>query len=229
MKSIIVIFPGTNRENDMSTAVERASGKKPTFIWHNETELPDADLIIIPGGFSYGDYLRSGAMAARSAVMKAVSRRAKSGVSVLGVCNGFQILTETGLLPGVSIRNRELKFICRNIDIRVEVTDTVFTKRYNKGQRLSIPAAHNDGNYFAEEKILNELESQNRVAFRYVDPAGEANLFGNPNGSVNNIAGILNKDKNILGLMPHPENATDPRIGNTDGQPLFESLVGALL
>ncbi|MBH68845.1 MAG: phosphoribosylformylglycinamidine synthase I [Rhodospirillaceae bacterium] len=225
MKSVIITFPGTNRENDMSMAIERASGKKPTLTWYTDKEIPDVDLIVIPGGFSYGDYLRSGAMAARSPAMQTVAENSKKGVPVLGVCNGFQILTEAGLLPGALIRNSGLKFICKNVNIRVEQTNTIFTSKYFVGQNLSIPVAHNDGNYFAEAAVLDELENQNRVIFRYVDSLGAANQAGNPNGSARNIAGISNKDKNVLGFMPHPENATDPRLGSTDGQSLFESLM----
>lgn len=228
MKSTIVTFPGTNREHDMAAAVEQASGKKPNFVWYNDTNFPKTDLIIVPGGFSYGDYLRCGAMAAKSPAMNSVLEYASKGVPILGVCNGFQILTEVGLLPGALIRNKNLKFICRNVIIKVEVDDTIFTSRYSKGQILSIPVAHNDGNYFANAGLLKELHDNNQIAFRYADQSGKVDMSANPNGSCENIAGILNTKKNILGLMPHPENATDCNLGGTDGRPLFRSLVDAI-
>lgn len=228
MNSTIVIFPGTNRERDMVMAVERASGKKPNFVWYNDTSFPKTDLIIVPGGFSYGDYLRSGAMAARSPAMNSVLEYASKGVPILGVCNGFQILTEVGLLPGALIRNKNLKFICRNVSIKVESDDSIFTSRYSKGQVLSIPVAHNDGNYFASEGLLQELHDRSQIAFKYTDQSGRVDASTNPNGSCENIAGILNAKKNVLGLMPHPENATDCNLGGTDGRPLFQSLVDAI-
>tara|TARA_B100000700_G_scaffold274671_1_gene319883 strand:- start:129 stop:965 length:837 start_codon:yes stop_codon:yes gene_type:complete len=228
MNSTIVIFPGTNREHDMVMAVEQASGKKPNFVWYSDTSFPKTDLIIVPGGFSYGDYLRSGAMAARSPAMTSVLEHASKGVPVLGVCNGFQILTEVGLLPGALIRNNNLKFICRNVYIKVEVDDSIFTSRYSKGEILSIPVAHNDGNYFANEDLLQELHDNCRIAFKYSDQSGKIDKSTNPNGSCENIAGILNAQKNVLGLMPHPENATDRNLGDTDGRPLFQSLVDAI-
>lgn len=198
------------------------------MIWHKETEIPDVDLIVVPGGFSHGDYLRSGAMAARAPVMDTVVERAKKGVPVMGVCNGFQVLTEAGLLPGALMRNAGLKFICKNISLRVETSDTKFTGGYKSGQVLSIPVAHNDGNYFADAATLDRLEGDGLVAFRYVDENGEANAVGNDNGSQRNIAGILNSERNVLGLMPHPENAVDPTLGGTDGKALFDGIVRAL-
>ena len=182
----------------------------------------------MPGGFSYGDYLRSGAMAARSPAMNSVLEYASKGVPILGVCNGFQILTEVGLLPGALIRNKNLKFICRNVSIKVEADDSIFTSRYSKGQILSIPVAHNDGNYFASEGLLQELHDKSQIAFKYTDQSGRVDASTNPNGSCENIAGILNAKKNVLGLMPHPENATDCNLGGTDGRPLFQSLVDAI-
>ena len=225
MKSAIIIFPGTNRDSDMVMALEKVSGKTPQKVWYNEKDLPDADLYVLAGGFAYGDYLRAGAMAARAPVIRALADRASEGAADLGVCNGFQILTEIGLLPGALMRNSKLKFICRNLDVRVDETGSIFTKKYQPGQKLSFPVAHNDGNYFADAATLDQLEEQNRIAFRYVNATGKIEPDGNPNGSVANIAGILNKEKNVLGLMPHPENATDSELGGTDGYALFQSIV----
>ena len=225
MKSAIIIFPGTNRDSDMVMALKKISGIHPKKVWYGENDLPAADLFVLAGGFAYGDYLRAGAMAARAPVIPALADRAAKGVAVLGVCNGFQILTEIGLLPGALMRNTKLKFICRNVDVRVEETDSIFTKKYKLGQKLSFPVAHNDGNYFANKATLDQLEEQNRIAFRYVNTAGQIEADGNPNGSVRNIAGIFNKKKNVLGLMPHPENATDPELGVSDGYGLFQSIV----
>jgi phosphoribosylformylglycinamidine synthase len=220
MNTAIVVFPGSNREQDARAALKQATGHEPIMVWHRDTELPQVDLILIPGGFSYGDYLRCGAMAAHSPAMREVAERAKKGVAVLGVCNGFQILTEAGLLPGVLLRNASLKFVCRNVTLKVENSQTLFTSGYETGQTLSVPVAHGDGNYFAEESTLDRLEERGQIAFRY---AG-----GNPNGSARDIAGIFNETKNILGMMPHPENAIDPLQGSTDGAPLFSGLVQAL-
>jgi len=219
MNSAIVVFPGSNREQDARAALLQATGKEPFMVWHRDTEIPAVDLILIPGGFSYGDYLRCGAMAAHSPAMREVAERAKKGVAVLGVCNGFQILTEAGLLPGVLLRNASLKFVCHNVTLQVENSQTLFTSGYEKGQTLSVPVAHGDGNYFAEEATLDRLEERGQIAFRYV---------GNPNGSARDIAGIFNETKNVLGMMPHPENAIDPLQGSTDGAPLFSGLVQAL-
>jgi len=221
MKSAIVVFPGSNREQDARAALKQASGRDPAMVWHRDSELPDVDLILIPGGFSYGDYLRCGAMAAHSPVMREVAARAQKGVAVLGVCNGFQVLTEAGLLPGVLLRNASLKFTCRNVTLKVENSQTLFTSGYAAGQTLSVPVAHGDGNYFAEESTLDRLEQRGQIAFRY---DGDSN----PNGSARNIAGIFNDAKNVLGMMPHPENAIDPLQGSTDGRALFTGLVQAL-
>ena len=221
MKSAIVVFPGSNREQDARAALKQASGRDPAMVWHRDSELPDVDLILIPGGFSYGDYLRCGAMAAHSPVMREVAARAQKGVAVLGVCNGFQVLTEAGLLPGVLLRNASLKFTCRNVTLKVENSQTLFTSGYAAGQTLSVPVAHGDGNYFAEESTLDRLEQRGQIAFRY---DGDSN----PNGSARNIAGIFNDAKNVLGMMPHPENAIDPLQGSTDGRGLFTGLVQAL-
>ena len=212
----------------MATALMRASGRVPALIWYTDTDLPRVDLIVIPGGFSYGDYLRAGAMAARAPAMRIVSERAHSGVAVLGVCNGFQVLTEIGLLPGALMRNATLKFICRNLNLRIATTDSLFTKGYRAGQCLSIPVANNDGNYFADEATLDTLEAEDQIAFRYVDAEGHMTDSGNPNGSARAIAGILNRKRNVLGLMPHFENAVDPRLGSTDGCPLFNAMVASL-
>lgn len=216
MKSAVITFPGSNCDRDMQTTIEQISGKAPIKVWHADTQLPEGlDFIALPGGFSYGDYLRSGAMSAKSPIMQEVIKAAKKGVYVLGVCNGFQVLTEAGLLPGTLMRNRNLKFICKEVELQVANSDSVFTKKYNKNQRISVPIAHHDGNYFAEDKVLKEIEGNGQVAFTYTD---------NPNGSIGNIAGIFDKDKRILGMMPHPERAIDKLTGGVDGAALFESL-----
>ena len=220
MNSAIVVFPGSNREQDARAALLQATGQEPAMVWHGDSELPKVDLVLIPGGFSYGDYLRCGAMAAHSPIMREVAARAKQGVAVLGICNGFQILCEAGLLPGVLLRNSHLKFACRNVTLKVENSQTLFTSGYETGQTLSVPVAHGDGNYFAEPATLDRLEQRGQVAFRYVG--------GNPNGAARDIAGIFNDAKNVLGMMPHPENAIDPLQGSTDGRPLFEGLARAL-
>jgi phosphoribosylformylglycinamidine synthase subunit PurQ / glutaminase len=228
MKSAVVVFPGSNCDRDAAVALERACGTAADMVWHRDTALPATDLIVLPGGFSYGDYLRGGAIAARSPIMRDVVAKAAQGVPVLGICNGFQILTECGLLPGVLMRNSGLKFICRNVHVIVANTDSVFTRDYAANQVLRIPVAHNEGNYRAEEATLDRLEGENRVAFRYTTPEGAANDAGNPNGSARNIAGIFNETRRILGLMPHPERAADPHLGGTDGARLFDGLVAAL-
>ncbi len=219
MKSCVIVFPASNCDRDVAVALEKVTGTAPTMVWHADTDLPETDLIVLPGGFSYGDYLRSGAMAARAPVMREVVRRAKAGTAVLGICNGFQILTEAGLLPGALMRNAGLKFICKTVRLRVETTATPFTRLYSDHETLHIPIAHHDGNYFADEDTLKSLEDGNRIAFRYLD---------NPNGSARDIAGIVNESGTVLGLMPHPERVIDPLLGGTDGVPLFQSLVEAL-
>jgi phosphoribosylformylglycinamidine synthase len=198
------------------------------MLWHRETEMPPLDLIVIPGGFSYGDYLRPGAMAAHSPVMREVRARAAAGVAVLGICNGFQVLCETGMLPGVLMRNADLKFICRNVHLRVDNASSLFTRAYRPGQVIRIPIAHNEGNYFADLETLSRLEGGGRIAFRYCTAAGEIADDANPNGSQHAIAGILNARGNVLGMMPHPERAADDRLGGTDGRMLFESLFAGL-
>lgn len=208
----------------MVMALEASLGAKPYEIWHGDTELPEVDLIVVPGGFSYGDYLRSGAMAAHSPIIREVKERADKGVYVLGVCNGFQILTETGLLPGALMRNAGLKFICKDVHLRIERNDTPFTQGYQKGEVIRVPVAHHDGNYFADDDTLKMLEDDNRVAYRYAGPDGVVDDANNPNGSRNNIAGILNKRGTILGMMPHPEDAVEHLVGGLGGKPMFDGL-----
>ncbi len=220
MKSAIVVFPGSNRDRDMIAALTKIGGQPPTIVWHKDTALPDADLIVIPGGFSYGDYLRSGAIAARSPIMGAVRDRAAKGAYVLGVCNGFQVLTEAGLLPGALMRNSSLRFVCREVKLKVETADSPFTKGYLKGQVIRAPVAHHDGNYFADAGTIRAIEDNGQVAFRYAEGT-------NPNGSVNDIAGVFNAQRNVLGLMPHPENLIESAQGGTDGRGLFAGLLAA--
>lgn len=227
MKSAVILFPGINRENDAIAALTQATGSTPELVWHGETDLPKADIIMVPGGFSYGDYLRAGAMAAKSPVMRAVAERAKQGVTILGVCNGFQILTEAGLLPGALMRNASLKFICKRAHLKIENEVTRFTNQYDEGQVVEYPVAHHDGNYFADSETLDRLEGEGRVVLRYCDENGEVDPATNLNGSQRNIAGILNEEGNVLGMMPHPENAIDPLHGGTDGCGLFKSMVEA--
>ena len=219
MKSAVIVFPASNCDRDAATALEDMTGRKAAMVWHQDGELPDVDLVVLPGGFSYGDYLRSGAMASQSAVMKAVKAHAEKGGTVLGICNGFQVLTESGLLPGALMRNAGLKFVCRPVALTVEETQSAFTRKYDKGQTVTYPVAHGDGNYYADEETLNRLEGEGRVMFRYRD---------NPNGSIRDIAGILNEKRNVMGLMPHPERVVDPLTGGTDGRALFQSLIEAL-
>ncbi len=228
MKSAIVLFPGSNRENDMAAALERAGGRAPAIVWHGDSDLPATDLIVLPGGFSHGDYLRCGAMAAHSPIMRAVAERARRGTPVLGVCNGFQILTEAGLLPGALMRNAKLKFVCRDVHLRVENSQTLFASKYERGQVVRAPVAHGDGNFFADEATLDRLEGEGRVAFRYCSPSGALTASDNPNGSIRNIAGIYNETKTVLGLMPHLENAIEPALGSADGKALFEGIAAAL-
>ncbi|MCW5696916.1 MAG: phosphoribosylformylglycinamidine synthase subunit PurQ [Bauldia sp.] len=229
MKSAVIVFPGSNRDRDMQYALTRITGDAPQMIWHAEPTLPPLDLIVLPGGFSYGDYLRTGAIAARSPVMRAVADAAAKGVPVLGVCNGFQILCEAGLLPGILMRNASLRFICRDVHLRVETADSPFTRAYAKGDVFRTPVAHGEGNYTADAETLARLNGEDRVAFRYVTAAGEATAEANANGSVENIAGILSDRRNVLGLMPHPENMIEPAHGNTGGRRLFESLTHTLV
>ena len=226
MKAGIVIFPGINRERDMAIAL-RQSGGEPRMIWHKETDLSNVDLIVIPGGFSHGDYLRCGAMAAHSPVMRAVREHAARGGYILGVCNGFQILAETGLLPGALLRNASLRFLSMDCYLRVERSDTVFTSQYQRGQTFRAVMAHGDGNYFADGATLDRLEGEGLVALRYAAPTGEITFEANLNGSARSIAGILSPNLRILGLMPHPEDLVDPLMGGADGKPLFDALAAA--
>lgn len=228
MKSCVIVFPGSNCDRDVAVALEASSGAVPQMVWHGETELPKCDLIVLPGGFSHGDYLRSGAMAARAPIMRAVVARANAGTPVLGLCNGFQIMTEAGLLPGALMRNAGLKFICRDVFLNVENTDNIFTRRYTQGQVVRIPISHHDGNYFADAATLERLESTGRVAFRYCTADGAINASANPNGSLNNIAGILNEAGNVLGMMPHPERLIAPELGGSDGRAMFDALASLL-
>ncbi len=229
MKSAIVIFPGTNRERDVAIALRRATGQRPAMLWHRETALPPGtDLVILPGGFSHGDYLRCGAMAAHSPVMPAIRAFAERGGHVLGICNGFQILTEAQLLPGALLRNAALRFLSRDCHLRVERAGTAYTRHYQQGQVFRAPMAHGDGNYTADPATLDRLEGQGRVAFRYVTAEGAVAADANPNGSARSIAGIYSENLRVLGLMPHPEDLVDPLMGGTDGAPLFAGLVESL-
>ena len=226
MKAAVVVFPGINRERDMARALTLISGRAPAMVWHADTMLPEGtDLVVLPGGFSYGDYLRCGAIAARAPIMAAVREHAAKGGLVLGVCNGFQILCEAGLLPGVLLRNAALKFICRDVHLRVERSDTPFTRGYNAGQVIRVPTAHGEGNYFASPETLAELEAEGRVLFRYTDAEGKVADTANVNGAANAIAGVLSEKHNVLGLMPHPENHVEAVMGSTDGRGLFAGLV----
>jgi phosphoribosylformylglycinamidine synthase I len=228
MTFAIVVFPGSNCDHDAYHAVRHVLGEPAEFVWHKETTLKGADVVVLPGGFSHGDYLRTGAIARFSPVMRAVSDFARDGGPVLGICNGFQILLETGLLPGAMLRNRDLKFHCEHVCIRVEQTDTPFSLRASPGQVLRIPIAHGEGNYFAEPDVLNALERDRRVIFRYCTAAGEVTDAASPNGSAHNIAGICNERRNVVGLMPHPERACEAALGSTDGLVLFDSVLASL-
>jgi phosphoribosylformylglycinamidine synthase subunit PurQ / glutaminase len=229
MRAAVVVFPGSNCDRDMALALRQASGRLPVMIWHAQSDLPPLDLIVIPGGFSYGDYLRCGAIAARSPVMRAVKDRAAAGVPVLGICNGFQILTETGMLPGALLRNAGLGFVCRDVFLRVDNDRTPFTAAYRQGQVVRMPIAHNEGNYVADEETLARLRGEGRIAFRYCDAEGVVDDAANPNGSLDGIAGILDERGNVLGMMPHPERLADPELGGTDGRAMFDGLLAAIV
>ena len=220
MKSAIITFPGINRQSDMSLALEAVTGQKPLDVWHTDKTLPPVDLVIVPGGFSYGDYLRCGAIAARSPIMADIKAKALKGLKVLGVCNGFQIITEAGLLPGALVRNSQLRFVCKEVKLRVENSATFFTNKMTKGDIVSCPVAHGEGNYICDAETLKRLEGEGRVVFRYADNS-------NPNGAMNDIAGIVNEAGNVIGMMPHPENMVEALHGKTDCRPLFESLLAA--
>ncbi|MGI9476231.1 MAG: phosphoribosylformylglycinamidine synthase subunit PurQ [Hyphomicrobiaceae bacterium] len=228
MKSTVVVFPGSNCDRDMKVALERATGADVTMAWHGNTDFAATDLIVLPGGFSYGDYLRPGAMAAKSPIMASVIARAKAGTPVLGICNGFQILCETGLLPGVLMRNASLRYVCRDVHVKVEQTDTPFTRAYSNGDVLRIPIAHHDGNYFAEPDILDRLESDGRIVVRYCDADGDISSGANPNGSQRNIAGICDENRRIVGMMPHPERLFEAALGGSDGRGVLDSMNAAV-
>jgi phosphoribosylformylglycinamidine synthase subunit PurQ / glutaminase len=219
MKTAVVLLPGLNRDRDMIAALTKITGQRPLTIWQTDTEIPDVDLIVVPGGFSYGDYLRCGAIAARMPAIRAVGEKAAKGVMVMGVCNGFQILLEAGMLPGALMRNASLKFVCREVKLEVANANTAFTRSYKPGQIIRCPVAHHDGNYFADPETLGRIEGEGQVVFRYAEGT-------NPNGSINDIAGIVNAGGNVLGLMPHPENLIEAAHGGSDGRPLFESVLG---
>ncbi len=220
MKSAVIVFPGSNCDRDLAVGLERASGKAAQMVWHKEASLPEGlDVVALPGGFSFGDYLRCGAIAARMPIMKAVVDFANKGGHVIGVCNGFQVLIESGLLPGALMRNSGIKFVCKDVELVTATANSAFTNTLQKGQRLTVPVAHHDGNYIADSELLFKLQSEDRIAFRYAD---------NPNGSVDNIAGILSDNRRVLGMMPHPERLNDPALGGNDGSAVFESLVSSL-
>lgn len=221
MKSAVIVFPGSNCDRDMAVALQRVSGQEPHMIWHKDAVLPDGlDIVAIPGGFSFGDYLRCGAIAARSPIMRAVVDFANNGGHVIGVCNGFQVLIETGLLPGALMRNKNIKFVCKDIDIKVETENSPYTNVYSQNELIKIPVAHHDGNYFAEPELVEELKSEDRIAFTYCQ---------NPNGSSGDIAGVLSANRRVLGMMPHPERLNDPSLGGTDGGKLFESIANTVV
>jgi phosphoribosylformylglycinamidine synthase len=219
MKSAVIVFPASNCDRDAKVALEEMTGKSPHMVWHQDTSLPDVDLVVLPGGFSYGDYLRCGAMASQSSIMREVKAHADRGGAVLGICNGFQVLTESHLLPGALMRNAGLKFVCKPVALTVTESQSAFTRGYTNGQTVTFPVAHGEGNYFADDETLDRLEGEGRVVFRYQ---------ANPNGSARDIAGILSEKRNVLGLMPHPERAVDPATGGSDGRALFKSLIEAL-
>ena len=228
MKASVIVFPGSNCDRDVQVSLRHSMGSEPDMVWHGEAQVPACDLIVLPGGFSYGDYLRCGAIAAHSPIMRDVIARAKAGTPVLGICNGFQILIEAGLLPGALLRNAGIHYLCRDVNLRVERADTSFTAHYSEHQIINIPIAHHDGNYFADDETLKTLEGEGRVIFRYCDENGKTDMSANPNGSRNNIAGITNKRGTVLGMMPHPERLADPFLGGTDGKPMFDALAEAL-
>ncbi len=228
MKAAVVVFPGSNCDRDVKVALAQSMGREPVMVWHKEADFEAVDLMVLPGGFSYGDYLRCGAMAAHSPVLKEVAARARKGVPVLGICNGFQVLTETGLLPGALLRNAQLSFVCRDVHLKVETSQSIFTARYEAGQTIRIPVAHHDGNYYADDETLKRLEGQGRIAFRYCDAEGALTPAANPNGSLANVAGVYNEAKTVLGLMPHPERASHTLLGSSDGNVLLQSVLDSV-
>jgi phosphoribosylformylglycinamidine synthase I len=225
MKGAVIVFPGSNCDRDVKVAIERVIDGQVSLVWHADAGVPDADVIVLPGGFAYGDYLRTGAMAAHSPVMRDVAAKARAGTPVIGICNGFQVLCEAGLLPGVLMRNASLKFVCRDVWLKVEQTDTPFTSRFAPGEVIRLPVAHGEGNYYADAATLDQLEAEGRVVFRYVDAEGNATAEANPNGSQRNIAGICDESHRVLGLMPHPERLIEPLLGGIDGRKVFESVL----
>ncbi len=230
MKSAVIVFPGSNCDRDMRVALSRATGREARMVWHKDAALPAGlDLVAIPGGFSFGDYLRCGAIAARAPIMRSVIDFANRGGLVLGICNGFQVLIEAGLLPGVLMRNQTLKFVCRDVRLSVETTDSPFTNAYGNRRVITVPIAHHDGAYVADAGLLDRLNGDDRIAFRYVDASGKPTASANPNGSADNIAGILSANRRVLGMMPHPERLADRQLGGTDGAILFDSLCAALV
>ena len=228
MKFAVIVFPGSNCDQDAYHAATTVLGQQAELVWHKDADLKGADAVVLPGGFAHGDYLRTGAIARFSPIMPAILDFARNGGPVIGICNGFQVLLESGLLPGAMLRNRDLKFHCEHVHVRVEQTDTPFTASAHKGQLLRIPIAHGEGNYYAEPDVIRELEAERRVIFRYTDARGEITADANPNGAVNNIAGICNAMRNVVGLMPHPERACEPTLGSADGLILFQSVLQSL-
>jgi len=229
MKASIIVFPGSNCDRDIAVSVKKLTNLEPIMVWHKETSMPDSDLIIIPGGFTFGDYLRCGSIAANSPIMKDVIKKATDGLPTLGICNGFQILTESGLLPGTLIKNNCLSFLCKTVSIRVENDQTCFSKKYKQNEIINIPIAHNEGNFFANEDTLKKIKDSNQIVFKYCNQNGEVNNETNPNGSIENIAGITNEKGNVLGMMPHPERATCEITKLSDGEKIFKSISEFLL
>ena len=228
LKAAVIVFPGSNCDRDVAVALKASLGEAPLMVWHRDTQLPAVDLVVVPGGFSYGDYLRCGAMAAHSPIMREVKARADQGTPVLGICNGFQIITEAGLLPGVLMRNALLKFICKDVHLKVESNDSPFARNFAKGSVVRFPIAHAEGNYFTDEATLDRIEGEGLVAFRYADAEGNVTAAANPNGSARNIAGIYSPNRRVLGLMPHPERLAEDLLGGSDGKLMFDGLVEAL-
>lgn len=228
MKAYVVVFPGSNCDQDCWHVLNDVVKTKVQYVWHKEMSLPDVDLVVLPGGFSYGDYLRTGAIARFSPIMNAVKQHAEKGKPVIGICNGFQILLEVGLLPGAMLRNRSLKFVCKHVHVRTENNSTSFTNRLKKGETLNIPIAHGEGNYFCEERTLEELEANKQIVFRYSSETGEVSEMFNPNGSLGHIAGIVNRKGNVLGMMPHPERASETVLGSEDGRKIWESILASM-
>jgi phosphoribosylformylglycinamidine synthase len=228
MHAAVIVFPGSNCDRDVKVALEKVADAVVSMVWHADATVPAVDMIVLPGGFAYGDYLRTGAMAAHSPIMRDVVAKAKAGTPVIGICNGFQVLCEAGLLPGVLMRNTSLKFVCKDVWLRIEETATPFTNRFRLGEVIRLPVAHGEGNYFADPETLKALEAEGRVVFRYVDAAGSATPEANPNGSQRNIAGICDARRRVVGLMPHPERLIEPLLGGSDGCKVFESAVAAV-